>query len=921
MKIANVLAGFSLAQADSLRRAISKKKPEIIEAAKKQFIDGCMKNGMDAKLADRVFQLIMYFGGYGFNKCVVGATRIPDARTGRIWTAEELCRTGARISVWSLTKEGRCVARPLVRVWTNGVRPVYELRTALGKTIRVTANHPFHTFKGWRELSTLKPGDRIAVPRVLPHNGARRWQEHELALLGWVLSEGNTCHPSGFYLYSTDAEQTRDMIRSAAQFENTATTVHRRRGLNEIFVRSYSAGDGRFHKGQAPWNGCRNAPLGAIPSAERNVSGARLWLEQLHVVGRKATEKFIPPEVFQLSPDSVALFLGRLWSGDGFIFGPHNTAPFYATSSCLLAQGVQELLLRLGIVSRLAQKSFPYRGTLKPGYALYLVGPDSMERFVHVLGPHLIGRSDRLRALSAHLPKARRARMSKDTIPVTIRNLVQTEKLKAGGTWGDIEAKTGVCVREIAGHSGLKKGFRRWTIQALAEHFESPELKLWAESDIFWDTVVEIKPDGREQTYDLEIQETHNFLADGIFVHNSHSTAYALICYRTAYLKAHYPVEFMTAVLSSEKDNTDKVVQYIDESKRMGINILPPDVDESFPSFTVVGEKAIRFGLAAVKNVGQAAIDSIIQARIRHGRLKNFFDFVRQVDSKAVNRKTLECLIKCGAFDTLGLRRSQLSAVIDKAIGNASEIQKDRAVGQLSLFDAFDKGNGFEETLQRIPDIPEWEEHEKLGYEKELLGFYVTGHPLERHRRAFQKYADTTTATIHQKRDQEEALIGALVNKLKVTTTRKTGERMAILTLEDLEGIIEALVFPRPFKDHGDLLAANAILFFRGRVDKREDEPKLIVEEIYTLETIQRRMTRSVVIDFRQGTAGEEIFVRIQEVLSRFAGETPVYLHVVDSRGEVNDILVDRSLFVRPTEDLVSSVEHILGPGRIHLQV
>lgn len=408
----------------------------------------------------------------------------------------------------------------------------------------------------------------------------------------------------------------------------------------------------------------------------------------------------------------------------------------------------------------------------------------------------------------------------------------------------------------------------------------------------------------------------------GYGFNKSHSAAYALISFQTAYLKTHYTVEFMTALLSSEKDNTDKVVQYIDECKRIGIEVLPPDVNESFPSFTVVGLKAIRFGLAAVKNVGQSAIDSVIQARIKSGRFTSLHEFTERVDSRAVNRKTIESLIKCGAFDSLGLFRSQLTVMMDQAILHAGEIQKDRASGQMSLFDVMNESDKFKQSIQEVPQIPEWSVDQKLGYEKELLGFFVTGHPLDRYKKQFQQYSDVNCLTAGQRNDGEEVMVGALVNKLKLTVTKAKNERMAIVTLEDLEGSLEALVFPRVFAEFGRYLVKDATLFFKGRIDRKEETPKLIVKEIHSVSAIESRMTRGVFVKIPPEKASEEHLQRVQGALSRYSGPTPVYLRFLGDQGNAgHDVIIDRSLFVQASPDLVKSLEDLLGQGAVQLQV
>jgi DNA polymerase-3 subunit alpha len=424
----------------------------------------------------------------------------------------------------------------------------------------------------------------------------------------------------------------------------------------------------------------------------------------------------------------------------------------------------------------------------------------------------------------------------------------------------------------------------------------------------------------------------------GYGFNKSHSAAYAVVSFQTAYLKAHYPVEFMTALLTSEKDNTDKIVQYIEEAKRMGIKVLPPDVNTSFPSFTVVGvdaDAAIRFGLAAVKNVGQAAIDSVIQGRVKHGSFKSLHDFCERVDSRAVNRKTIESLIKVGAYDSLGIQRAQLMAGLDGAMAHAGEIQRDRERGQFSLFDAGNSGSSFKSAATDFPAVPEWGDAERLSYEKELLGFYVTGHPLDRYKQDLQKYAAGPLSELANfknpkefdeegmtlSKDKAEILLGGLISGLRITVTKKNAEKMAIVTLEDMRGKIEVMVWPRVYAEFGALLKLEAIVFIKGRIEWEEDLPRMIASEVYTVQAIAGKMTRSVMIEFRPEAANDDNLHKVQSVLSQNVGPTPVYISFIDAAGSRNDMIIDRSLYVSPSQDFVTSVEKILGEGSVHLQV
>ncbi len=398
----------------------------------------------------------------------------------------------------------------------------------------------------------------------------------------------------------------------------------------------------------------------------------------------------------------------------------------------------------------------------------------------------------------------------------------------------------------------------------------------------------------------------------GYGFNKSHSAAYALISFRTAYLKANFPVEFMTALLTSEKDNLDKIAAYISEAQKMSIKILPPDVNESYANFTVIGD-SIRFGLLAIKNVGEGAIDSIINMRQKNGRFKSLYDFTEKIDSRLVNRKVVESLVKCGAMDSLGHYRSQLSAMIDRALEVAGGIQKDRSSGQLSFFDKFEDQENFKKSYQDIPNIPEWPENQLLAYEKEMLGFYITNHPLARFEKLLKTYSTCATTELRSRADGDEVLLGGIITKVKFTTTRKTSEKMAILSLEDLSGTVEVLVFPNAFAKSANLIKQEAIVFVQGRLSLREDEPKIVANEVASLDSVKMKYTKTVMIDLV--TAGLETgaLEKLKKVLARYPGRIPVYLTFVKPDGKRMLMSANRTLAVEPHEGLVRDIEKIFG--------
>jgi len=405
----------------------------------------------------------------------------------------------------------------------------------------------------------------------------------------------------------------------------------------------------------------------------------------------------------------------------------------------------------------------------------------------------------------------------------------------------------------------------------------------------------------------------------GYGFNKSHSAAYAMISYRTAYLKANFPVEFITALLTSERDNTDKVALYINEALRMGVKILPPDVNESFANFTVV-EEVIRFGIAAVKNVGHSAIDSIITSRSKFGKFKSLYDFTQRVDSRLVNRRVIESLVKCGAFDSLGIHRSQQMAILDKALEIAGGMQKDKLNGQFSFFDTFDMQESFQKTFQEVPDIPEWPESQLLAYEKEKLGFYITKHPLASFEKLLKNYSSFPVAQLGNLRDGDEVRLGGIISKAKITTTRKTGEKMAIVSMEDLTGTVGTLVFPRTFQKFSNLVKVDSMVFITGRLNLREEEPKLIADEIIPLEEVKSKFTKAMLIRLQTPGLEKATLSALKSILSRHRGKVPVFLNFRESDGKMTSMSAGRNYFVKLDNLLLEEVENLCGTGSVGLK-
>ena len=631
MQIASLVAGYSLGEADMLRRAMGKKDTAKMAKEESKFVEQAVSRGYEREKTVKLFKDIEYFAGYGFNKCVHGATRVMHAETGEVRTVEELYRERPAWMIHALGKDGTLNARKVVDVMANGRKPVFRLTTAQGKQIVATGNHPFLTISGWTLLEELKPGDRVAAPRAL----------------------------------------------------------------------------------------------------------------------------------------------------------------------------------------------------------------------------------------------------------------------------------------EVG-------------------------------SDVFWDQVVSIFPEGEAETYDLTVQDDHNFVADGLIVHNSHSAAYALIAYETAYLKANYLTEFMAGLLSTKSNRTDDVVKYIQNCKELGLEVLGPDINQSELDFTITGPRQIRFGFAAIKGLGEAALEAILAARTQEGGFKDFFHALKATDLQKANRRVWESLIKAGAFDSMEANRAALVAGLPSALENAGKGGVD--TGMTSLFDEAEMAS-LADNWALPEDIEPWSRKERLRNERETLGLYVSGHPLEEFRDALQVHTVGSITALREAvaagriRDRDEVTLGAMVSNVAFKTNAK-GDPWAILYLEDItdkvEGLLMAAHFDpatrkrtRTFELYRHLALPDALLRVKGELkvetsggangngnggEEEEEEQttiKLFITGLESLEDFQGKGFSGAVVKLPKGRYPD----RLLPVLRMYHGSLPLQIEFQGQDGIVARVKAGPELSLRFDPDLAERLVKEAGCG------
>ncbi len=368
----------------------------------------------------------------------------------------------------------------------------------------------------------------------------------------------------------------------------------------------------------------------------------------------------------------------------------------------------------------------------------------------------------------------------------------------------------------------------------------------------------------------------------------SHSAAYAYIAYQTAYLKAHYPVEFMAALLTEDKDNSDKVIKDINECKTMGIDILPPDVNESELDFTVVGDK-IRFGLGAIKNVGTKAIHSIIKSRKKE-KYKSLYDFCYKTDLNKVNKKVIESLIKSGAMDQLPLNRATKFSILENIMEKAVMAKKEKQENAVGIFGSVIQDDTMELKMV-IEEVPEWSEQYKLKLERELLGFYISSNPLNRYEKILKEYSSTTIDSVLSGEFKRETIkLGGIITDIKIIRTKRKSEKMASIFIEDFTGKIEVIVFPKLYIEKENLVQLDNIVFLKGSVDKNENGVKIIANEIVAINEVNEKFTNKLIINFKN-YPDKDTILKLNRKLSKYkspSGKHELYFKItVPDKGEI----------------------------------
>ena len=405
----------------------------------------------------------------------------------------------------------------------------------------------------------------------------------------------------------------------------------------------------------------------------------------------------------------------------------------------------------------------------------------------------------------------------------------------------------------------------------------------------------------------------------GYGFNKSHAAAYAIVAYQTAYLKANYPVEFFCAMMTNDMANTEKLSEYIAEAREFGIEVLQPDVNESEMFFAPTREgKAIRFGLVAIKNVGEAAVEAILKARKENGNFKSLSELCERVDGRSLTRKTIEALVKTGACDCFGQTRATLFAQIERTLARAASILSDKQKGQSSLFGALEEKAP--PMPEAISNLPEWPQHELLAHEKELLGFYVTGHPLTPFVPILEKYTLTNTAKLPELPNRSLTRIGGLIAAVQHGVSKKSGKPYAMVTLEDLEGSVQLLVM-NDYDKFRPLLEANQAILVIGEVNTGEDKPMIFPQEIMPLTDAPKKYTKQVHLRLHTAHLQPEDLAKVQELVAAHPGKCPLLLCFMRPGGGTVFVNTNDRFNVAPSLELEHAANKLFGEETYYAKV
>ncbi|OGZ36721.1 MAG: hypothetical protein A3I88_01435 [Candidatus Portnoybacteria bacterium RIFCSPLOWO2_12_FULL_39_9] len=819
--------------------------------------------------------------------CITGDSILQETNPGGILRIDEAVNSSKKIYVQSWNGK-KFVKRKVINKFNNGTKNVYKIKLRTGKEIKATADHQFLTIQGWKKLSDIKKGDFIATPKKII-SGKKEFNKEKLKVLAYLIADGALSNHNACYFVNKDDVLLNDFKKCADSFNNLKITFSKH-------IRNVK----------------RANPSKKINTVYHQPNSILHWLRKLGLKdkkgGKKSIDKFVPRFIFELNDQCISVFLAALWDCDG---GVSPKSAYLTTISKKLAYDIQTLLLKLTINSYIYQgeKYKTQNGQITQVYRIIIY---DLKDFYKKIGWLMI--TDKQKILKGYLKKIKGT--CKEFVPREpfLKRIIKYQKIN-NVSQRALEKLLKMGRKGFFGKKERKK--RRLNLELakkIADFIQNSALKkICDEKYIRWEDVISIKHAGIEPVYDIEIERTHNFVANNIITHNcvyqeqlmriardlagftlaeadvlrkavgkkikklldeqkekmikgmvkneiepetaeriwqfiepfarygfnrAHSCCYAMIGYWTAYLKALYPAEFMASLMTSEQNDIERIAFLVNECRQMHLKVLPPDINESDENFTVVSNQQIRFGLKAIKNVGHNVVKTIVSERKDFGPFKSMTDFIERIAAKdaaaggqsILNKKSMESLIKCGAFDKFS-ERNQLLTSLEQILYLVREIQKTKKSGQISLFQ---NQPSIETSSFKLQEATAADRKVCLAWEKELLGLYISQHPMEDFKERL-KNITIPCQTLSNQTNNRLITIGGIINKIQKINTR-TGQPMLFVEVEDLSGRIEVLVFPRVLEQTAAAWQEEKVVLVRGRLSDRGNKLNLLCDSVKVIE-------------------------------------------------------------------------------------
>jgi DNA-directed DNA polymerase III PolC len=842
---------------------------------------------------ESVMRVAQRFAGYSLAEadnlrkaCLPAGTLMLTKARGYVPIERVLAVSDRRVQTIDTTS---CTSRfdEVSDVWSVGRKPVYRLKTSTGYSIEATAEHPFLVEDDWRELGAIQPGDLVAVAGRTVTDGGSKISMAEVELAALLISEGYT----------------PDLMKGpprAGFFCNTDP------GLLEVFRSAFAARFGYEHE--------RSAAVVGVTRLRLTESELLALRGVLGTLGLSA-DKEVPRCIVNAPAHKVQRFIGLSFCADGWA---DRSGVHFGSKSRQICLALKRMLLRSGILANLHRREVPGHGT---HWTLSIADKAQAKAFARLVQPHLT--ELKARKVQRWLTDWSDGSSATDIgIPASF---LAAELERRPRVTGFSKRRLGV---DTGGYVASKV-LHRATLDGLLYSERMEDLRT---GDLVWDTVVSVDYVGEAECFDFRManDERPYAVVEDFLVHNcgkkiramialerekfvagceangfgaelgttlfdiiepfadyafnkSHSYGYGLVAYQTAYLKAHHPVEYLAALLTSVKDDQDRSAVYLNECRQMGITVLVPDINRSASVFAARPDDAtIPFGLSAVRNVGEGLVAMVIAERDRNGSFVDFHDFCDRVDPQVLNKRAVESLVKAGAFDSLGHERRGLLVAMDQIIDRALARRRERQQGVMSLFDdggSTDEPSAFDERIP-IPALA-FDKMQRLAYEKEMLGLYVSDHPLMGMEHLLRRRADCTIRELRESPETGEVrTVAGVVTNLARKYTRK-GDLMAIFVLEDLQAAIEVMVFPRTMADFASLLAEDAVVAVKGRLDTREEPAKIVCMEVVPIE-LGSGEEPPLRLRLPPRALDERAVDALKQLLSAHPGQAPVYVRVDD---------------------------------------